>query len=99
MDPFGVGPSREIYAGNEFDPLIVNMILNACDLGNSRCKEFLEKRLVAGTICFFHQVKKVMLHTVLKNKMKANKAVSVLKEHRQAFHFLPGKDADLSDGI
>ena len=92
LDPFGVGPSREIYPGNEFDPLIVNGILNAGDLGNSMCEEFVEKRQVAETIGFFHQIKKVMLHTVMQKKMKTNIPVSVLKEDRKVFHVLLGKE-------
>ena len=36
LDPFRVGPAREICSGKEIDSIIVNGILNAGDLGNSR---------------------------------------------------------------
>lgn len=51
------------------------------------------------TKSFFDPIKKIHLPTGLKNKKAKLKALSVVKEDRQAFGVIPGTNTDLSEAL
>lgn len=97
-DPFK-GEARDISTGKEIDGAIFDDISKAADLGNSKFKEFVQTRLVRHEVDFFSPIKKNNLQTGLKKKKPKSKEVSILKEDRQAFGLLLGKEADLHESF
>eukprot|EP00794_Sanderia_malayensis_P001642 gene1642-1825_t len=95
LDPFSKGNARHMTTGKELDPNMIEGLLNPPKLGNEKCKEFVQDRLVEGKVDFFQPIKRLMLSTGLKKVKKQPKAVSILKQDRQAFRTLLTKSINL----
>ena len=67
--------------------------------GIERYKEYVNNRLVDGKESFFSPIKKLKLHTGIQKPKKTPKAVSILKEDRQAFGILVGKAASIEEAF
>ena len=81
------------------DARIICDVLNAPATGNERYKEYVKSRLVDGKESFFSPIKKLKLHTGIQKPKKTPKAVSILKEDRQAFGILVGKAASIAEAF
>ena len=102
FDPFLVGPARNFKTGTEIDPAIVDGLLSSTDLGNEMYAEFVNERLRAQDdekVSFFQSVKNPKLKTGLEKPKKALKVISVLKEDRQAFGSMVGKDTSPEEAL
>ena len=95
LDPFSQGNARHMTTGKELDPKMIDVLLNAPKLGNEKYKEFVQARLVEGKVNFYQPIKRLMLPTGLKKTKKQPKAVSILKQDRQAFGTLLTKSINL----
>ena len=97
-DPFGDGPAKQLTAGKISDAKIIQGLLDAEKIGNSKYLKFVAERLVKGTKKFFDPIKKANLDTGIKKKPRANKA-SLIKEDRQAFGIVLSKNIDLEEAL
>ena len=59
-DPFGDGPAKQLTAGKVIDAKIIQSLLDAEKIGNSKYLEFVAERLVKGTRIFLIQLKKLI---------------------------------------
>ena len=98
-DPFSDGPAKVICTGTEVDAKFIDDVLNAPSIGNERFKEFMKNRLVDGKESFFSPIKKLKLQTGIEKPKKTPKAVSILKEDRQAFGLLVSKAASIEEAF
>ena len=80
------------------DAKIIQGLLDAEKIGNSKYLEFVAERLVKGTKKFFDPIKKTNLDTGVKRKLRANKA-SAIKEDRQAFGIALSENIDLEEDL
>ena len=99
IDPFSDGPAKVVCTGAEVDARIICDVLNAPATGNERYKEYVKNRLFDGKESFFSPIKKLKLHTGIQKPKKTPKAVSILKEDRQAFGILVGKAASIEEAF
>ena len=99
IDPFANAPACHITTGYEIDHKIIEGLLSAPKLGDEKYKKFVEERLVKGTVDYYKPIKKVSLATGLKKKSKVPKAVTVLKQDRQAFGTLLSRSVSLSEAF
>ena len=60
-------------------------MLNADSTGNEKYLNFVIERLIKGAKGFFEQIAKLQIALGMKSKKKTPGAISLLKEHRQAF--------------
>ena len=60
---------------------------------------FVTERLVKGTKGFFEPIAKLQIALGIKSKKKTPKAISVIKEDRQAFGVILGDEIDLSEAL
>ena len=93
-NPFLVGPARHLKTGVEIDHDIVNGLLMSGDAGEKQFREFADFRLKATgdeRVNFFDSIVKLKIKTGLEKVQKPPKAVSILKEDRQAFGVLVEK--------
>ena len=74
---------------------MIKGLLNAPKQGNERYQEFVEDRLVKGKVNIYQPIKRLMLTTGLKKTKKQPKAVSILKQDRQASGTLLTKSVNL----
>ena len=74
---------------------MIKGLLNAPKQGNERYQEFVEGRLVKGKVNIYQPIKRLMLTTGLKKTKKQPKAVSILKQDRQASGTLLTKSINL----
>ena len=81
-DLFGDGPVKQLTTGKITDAKIMQGLLDAEKIGNSKYLGFVAERLVKGTKKFFDPIIKTNLDTGIKRKPQANK-VSAIKEDRQ----------------
>ena len=84
--------------GKIIDAKIIQGLLDAEKIGNSKYLEFVAERLAKGTKKFFDPVKKTNLDTCIKRKPRANKA-SAIKEDRQAFGIVLSENIDLEEAL
>ena len=77
---------------------IIQGLLDAEKIGNSKYLEFVAERLVKGTKKIFDPIKKTNLDTGIKRKPRANKA-SAIKEDRQAFGIVLSENIDLEEAL
>ena len=99
-DPFpGVVNARDITTGEELPKDIIENLLNADSIGNKKYLNFVTGRLVKGTKRFFEAITKLKIALVIKSKKKTTKAISVIKEDRQAFGVILGDEIDLSETL
>ena len=57
-DPFGDSPEKQLTTGKIIDAKIIQGLLDAEKIGNSRYLEFVAERLVKETKKFFDPIKK-----------------------------------------
>ena len=76
-DPFDDSPAKQLTTGKIIDAKIIQGLLDAEKIGNSRYLEFVAERLVKGTKKFFDPIKKTNLDTGIKRKPRANKASAI----------------------
>ena len=67
-DPFGDGPAKQLTTGKIIDAKIIQGLLDAEKIGNSKYLELVAERLVKGTKKFFDPIKKTNLDTGVKRK-------------------------------
>ena len=99
VNPFGNGPARSLSTGCEVDVRVINDLLDAEQRGNAQYTKFVKERLVEGKQTIFDTITKVKLKTGNEKKKIVPKAVSVLKEDRQAFGLLIAKSAKLEEAF
>ena len=80
------------------DTKIIQGLLDAKKIGNSKYLEFVAERLVKGTKSFFNPIKKTNLDTGIKRKPRTNKA-SAIKEDIQAFGIVLSEYIDLEEAL
>ena len=80
------------------DTNIIQGLLDAKEIGNSKYLEFVADRLVKGTKKFFNPIKKINLDTDIKRKPRTNKA-SAIKEGIQAFGIVLSEYIDLEEAL
>ena len=80
------------------DTNIIQGLLDAKEIGNSKYLEFVADRLVKGTNKFFNPIKKINLDTDIKRKPRTNKA-SAIKEGIQAFGIVLSEYIDLEEAL
>ena len=97
-DPFGDGPAKQLTTGKIIDAKIIQGLLDADKIGNSKYLEFVAERLVKGTKKFFEPIKKANLDTGIKRKPQANKTPAI-KEGRQAFGMVLSENIDLEEAL
>ena len=98
-NPFEEGHARAITTGAEIDSKVVNGLIEAADIGNKRYAEFIKERLVSGKQSIFDPIKKQKLLTGMEKKKKVAKALSILKEDRQAFGLLVAKAVSIEEAF
>ncbi len=75
------------------------MMLHADVTGNEKFTEFANERLVDGTKSFFDPIKKSKLNTGIEKRKKQPRAMSLLKEDRQAFGLIIAKASSLEEAF
>ena len=55
-DPFGYGPAKQLTTGKIIDAKIIQGLLDAEKIGNSKYLEFVAERLMKGTKKFFDPI-------------------------------------------
>ena len=91
-DPFH-GLARNMISGLEITPKIIDSLLGATATGEKRKTEFVTDRVFSRKTSFFLPIKKSGV-TYQEEKKKAPKAVSVMKEDRQALGLFVSKCTD-----
>ena len=97
-DPFGDNPAKQLTTGKIIDAKIIQGLLDAEKIGNSKYLEFVAERLAKGTKKFFDTIKQTNLDTGIKRKPRVNK-VSAIKEDRQAFGIVLSENIDLEEAL
>ncbi len=94
FDPFLAGPARNFKTGIQIDQAVIMDLLSSTQLGNQMFKEFVQKRLGenADRVSIFERVCNPKLKTGLEKAKKVPKIISSLKEDRQAFGAMIGKN-------
>ena len=82
IDPF-YGPARNVRSGLEISSKIINGLLAAKETGEKLHLEFVKNRVTSQNASFFETIKRSGI-TYKEDKRKTQKAVSLLKEDRQA---------------
>ena len=99
VNPFEEGHARTMTTGAEIDCNVVKGLIDATDRGNHRYTEFIEECLVSGNKSIFDPIKKETLLTGMEKKKKVAKALSLLKEDRQAFGLLVAKAISIEEAF
>ena len=71
-------------------------MFNADMLGNKNYKTLIKERLIDGSKSFFDTIIKLSLNTGLRKEKTVNKALSIVKEDKQAFGTLLSNNTDLN---
>ena len=82
-NPFGDGPVKQLTTGRIMDAKIIQGLLDAEKISNSKYLEFVAEKLVKGTKKLFDPIKKANLDTGIKSKRRANKASAILKTDKR----------------
>ena len=98
-DLFSSGPAKEITTGAEIDERIVKGLITAPEIGDKRYHEFVKHRLVERSVSFFAPIKRLNIDTGVKKKKKPPRAISILKEDKQAFGLLCAKAVSLEEAF
>ena len=93
FDPFLDGPARHFKTGAEIEPSVIEGLLNSSAVGEAMYAEFIDERLKAkeNRVSIFASIKNPRIKTGMERAKKIPKAISILKEDRQAFGSLVGK--------
>ncbi|KAG1648069.1 hypothetical protein GQR58_030110 [Nymphon striatum] len=93
FNPFLEGPARHFKTGAEIEPSVVEGLLNSSAVGEEMYAEFVDERLKAkeNRVSIFATIKNPRIKTGMERAKKVLKAISILKEDRQAFGALVGK--------
>ena len=86
-------------AGEEIDLAVVYDMLHADAKRNEKYLQFSSERLVNGTKGFFDPIKKLKLKTGIEKRKKTPRAMSLLKEDRQAFGLIIAKAISLEEAF
>ena len=98
-DPFAEVNASDIATGEKLPKDMIDNLLNADRAGNEKYLNFVTKRLVKGTKRFFEPIAKLQIVLGIKSTKKTPKAISVIKEDRQAFGAILGDEIDLSEAL
>ena len=86
------GPARNISTGIELDTAIVQGLIGVRSVGEEMHRIFYTDRVLSNTVDFFAPIKRSTIKTGLEKKQKAAaKALSVLREDRQALGLIVAK--------
>ena len=88
------GLARNISTGIELEPAIVEGLIGARSVGEEMHRMFYTDRLLSSEVDFYAPIKRSTINTGLDKKEKAAKALSVLKEDRQALGIIMAKCHD-----
>ena len=99
VDPFDNCPPRCLSTGVEIDEAVVRDMLDAPAIGNALFKKFVHERLESNKTGYFDPIKKVKLNNGVEKKKPIPKAVTLLKEDRQAFGLIIGKSVSLQEAF
>ena len=91
-DPF-TGPARNMISGLEITTKIIDSLLEATAIGKQRKTEFVTDRVLSRKTSFYLPIKRSGV-IYQEEKKKAPKAVSVMKEDRQALGLFVSKCTD-----
>ena len=98
-DPFSKGPAKSICTGVEADKEVIQSLLNAPETRNAKHKEFVQKCLITKDKSVFDPIKRVKLKTGVEKVKETPKAMSVLKEDRQAVGILVAEATSLEEAF
>eukprot|EP00112_Aurelia_sp_Birch-Aquarium-sp1_P023401 Seg6964.2 transcript_id=Seg6964.2/GoldUCD/mRNA.D3Y31 product="hypothetical protein" protein_id=Seg6964.2/GoldUCD/D3Y31 len=99
VDPFDNCPPKYLSTGVEIDKFVVRDMLNAPAIGNALFKTFVHERLESNKIGLFDPIKRVKLSNGVEKKKAVPKAVTLLKEDRQAFGLIIAKSVSLQEAF
>ena len=99
VDPFDKCPPKCLSTGVQIDEIVVRDMLNAPSIGNELFKTFVEERLQRSGKGFFDPIKRVKLRNGIEKKKVIPKAVTLLKEDRQAFGLVVAKSVSLQEAF
>lgn len=99
VDPFDNCPPKYLSTGVEIDKSVVRDMLNAPAIGNALFKTFVHERLESNKIGLFDPIKRVKLSNGVEKKKAVPKAVTLLKEDRQAFGLIIAKSVSLQEAF
>ena len=85
------GPAHTLATGVQIAPEIVTGLLTARSTGEEMHRKFYSDRLLSPEIDYFQPIKRSNIKTGLEKKKKTTKALSVLKEDRQALGLIVSK--------
>lgn len=91
VDPFDNGPPKCLSTGVEIDKAVVRDMLDAPVIGNALFKTFVNQRLESNKRGLFDPIKRVKLSNGVEKEKAIPKAVTLLKEDRQAFGLIIAK--------
>eukprot|EP00795_Rhopilema_esculentum_P008010 gene8010-13918_t len=94
FDHFLAGPARHFKTGCQIDEAVITGLLLSTQMGNEMFKEFFQKRLKDANdrVSIFERVCNPKLKTGLEKVKIVPKMISSLKEDRQAFGAMIGKN-------
>ena len=99
VNPFSNGLPKFLPTGEEIENTVVRDMLNAAAIGNTHYEAFVKERLSGHEKFFFEPIKRIKLNTGLVRAIKTPKAISILKEDRQAFGLIIAKAASLDEAF
>ena len=99
IDHFSARLPRCITTGEQIMSSVSQDMLSASITGNDLFLSFVDERLIKGTKSFFAPIKKVKLNTGIIRVKKPIKAISVLKEDRQAIGLIISKSVSLKEAF
>ena len=98
-DFFADGPCRAITSGKEIEPNVISDLLTANDKGNKCFLDFVQQRLIDGTISIFQKITKNQLKTGIAKPLKKVKPIEVLKEDVQGFGVIAEQKVSLEEAF
>jgi hypothetical protein len=96
---FSDGPARAIPSGNQIDEAVIEDLLASNKVGKKCYEICVNDRLVKGEKSIFSPITRDKLRTGLSKKKVQPKAISVLKEDKQAFGVMIAKSATLEEAF
>ena len=99
LNQFAESAPKCITTGEEIDLAVVYDMLHADAKGNEKHLQFSSEHLVNGTKGFFDPIKKLKLQTGVEKGKKTPRAMSLLKEDRQAFGLIIAKATSLEEAF
>ena len=99
FDPFSDSNPKKISTGQELDESVVSDMIDAESVGDEKFMDFVESRLINGSVEFFVAIKETKLLTGIIKKKSTPKAMAIMKEDRQAFGLIISKAISLEDAF